>query len=732
MNVALQSLYVCNLLWCRLVQAANLSPSGGEPRMKPIVAATLALLLASAAPALADEVLWDKYGVPHIQAATEAGAFKGFGWAQAASHGNILLKMYGESRARAAEYWGADYAPLDRYLIAHDAPARSLVWYKAQTPQMRANLDGFAAGINAYLAAHPDHVPADLKRVLPISGVDVMAHAHRLMQFLYVAPMGRMLTPPAAYAPTGIGDAGDADAGGSNGWAVAPSRSESGAAMLLANPHLPWAPSLLTYYEAQISAPGYAVYGATQVGLPVLRFAFNNNLGFTNTVNNMLGATRYKLELAGDAYVVDGKRLAFKRSTKSLLIRQADGSLKRETFVQRRSIHGPVFDVGTDAIAIRIAGLDRPGVLQAYLDMGKAQDFAGFEAALKRVQIPSFNIVYADRAGHVFHISNGILPRHKTGGSHATWSGLVPGNRADLISTEIEPYESLPKALDPPGGFVQNANDTPWVNSIPRVLDPADYPAHVAPLMPTSLRAQMSARLLMGNDKLSFAEFQRRKLTTTSLLAERMKGPLLAASAASTDDNVRAARDLLAGWDNRFEADSTAAILFEEWAVRFAGPDLNDQSNFTRPWTLDDPLNTPSGIRDEAAATAMLNAAADAVKARFGRLNPAYGEVSRFSAGERLSFPGHGGAGGLGLFRTISWGPWSGATRVPQAGETWVNLIEFSTPMRAIATMSYGNSSQPGSSHRSDQLEALSEKRFRSLWLTRADVERNLERRDVY
>jgi acyl-homoserine-lactone acylase len=465
-------------------------------------------LLFAATPAVADEVLWDRYGVPHIQATTEAGAFKGFGWAQAASHGNILLRMYGESRARAAEYWGADYAPLDRYLIAHDAPARSLVWYKAQTPQMRANLDGFAAGINAYLAAHPDHVPAELRRVLPITGVDVMAHAHRLMQFLYVAPMARMLTPPAAPGPTAIGDG---DAGGSNGWAIAPQRTTDGAAMLLANPHLPWAPSLLTYYEAQITAPGYSVYGATQVGLPVLRFAFNTNLGFTNTVNNMLGATRYRLELAGDGYILDGKRLAFRRSTKSLLIRQGDGSLKRETFVQRQSIHGPVFDVGTEAIAVRVAGLDRPGVLQAYLDMGKAQDFAAFEAALKRVQIPSFNIVYADRAGHVFHISNGILPRHNTGGSHAYWSGLVPGNRAELISTEIEPYENLPKALDPPGGFVQNANDPPWVNSLPRVIDPKDYPAHVAPPEPMSLRAQMSARLLTGADKLSFADFQRRK-----------------------------------------------------------------------------------------------------------------------------------------------------------------------------------------------------------------------------
>ncbi|OYQ33874.1 acylase [Sandarakinorhabdus cyanobacteriorum] len=692
--------------------------------MKPLV---LALLLASATPALADEVLWDRHGVPHIIADSEAGAFKGFGWAQAASHGNILLKMYGESRARAAEYWGPEHAALDRYLIAHDVPERAQAWYKAQAPQMRANLDAFAAGINAWMAAHPDHVPAELRRVLPITGVDVMAHAHRLMQFLYVAPMGRMLSPPSRPGPTGLGDDG-----GSNGWAVAPRRTVEGAAMLLANPHLPWAPSPLTYYEAQITAPGYNVYGATQVGLPVLRFAFNNELGFTNTVNNMLGATRYALVADCYGYRLDGKRLAYRMVKKAMLIRQSDGSLKRETWAQRHSVHGPVFEVEGKPVAVRVAGLDRPGVLQAYLDMGKAKDFNGFESALKRLQIPSFNIVYADRAGHVFHISNGILPRHKTGGSHEYWSGLVPGDRSALISTEIEPYDSLPKALDPPGGFVQNANDVPWVNTVPRVLKPADFPAHVAATEPMSLRAQMSARLLMGDDRLSFAEFQRRKLTTTSLMAERLKGPLLAASAGSADPDVRAARDLLAGWDNRFEADSRAAILFEEWARRFAGPGLSDEGNYTKPWTLEDPLNTPAGIRDDAQATAMLAAAAQAVKARHGRIDPRYGDVSRFAAGEALSVPGHGGAGPLGLFRTISWGPWKDGTRVPVAGETWVNLIQFSTPMKAIATMSYGNSSQPGTPHRSDQLAALGEKRFRQLWLTRDEVERNLERRDVY
>ncbi|MGP2408031.1 penicillin acylase family protein, partial [Listeria monocytogenes] len=65
--------------------------------------------------------------------------------------------------------------------------------------------------------------------------------------------------------------------------------------------------------------------------------------------------------------------------------------------------------------------------------------------------------------------------------------------------------------------------------------------------------------------------------------------------------------------------------------------------------------------------------------------------------------------------------------RTPQHGETWVSMVEFSTPMKAVGMMSYGNSSQPGSPHNADQLSFLANKTFRDLWLTRKDVEAHLE-----
>ncbi|MCJ2185749.1 acylase [Novosphingobium beihaiensis] len=662
------------------------------------------------------EILWDSFGVPHVYAKTEAGAFYGFGYAQAQNHGDILLHMYGESRAKAAEYWGEKFAKQDRWLIANGVPQRAAQWYKLQTPQMRQDLDAFAAGINAYAEAHRDKIDPEVLQVLPVKGVDVIAHAHRLMNFLYIASDRRVLVEPKTN-----------EAGGSNAWAVAPSRSASGHSMLLANPHLPWAPSLLTYMEAQINAPGLSVYGATQVGLPVLRFAFNKDLGFTNTVNTMLGYTSYALTLKNGGYLFDGKVRPFRTETKSFKVRQPDGSMKTETFTQRYAVQGPVFDLpgGKMTVALKVAGLDRPGVLQQYLDMGKAHDWATFSKALREMQVVMFNIVYADRDGHILYLDNGLLPKHESG-DVAYWSKPVPGDTSKTLWSGLHSFDEMPKVLDPVSGFVQNANDPPWLSTWPRQLDPKAFPAYVAPIGPESQRAQMSVKLLADGPKLSFDDFVARKLTTRSLMADRLIPALAQAAEGNTDPDVRQAIALLSQWDHRFEPDSRGALLFETWAAIFAPDNFKDQSNYAVKWTPDDPLETPRGLKDPAAAVAMLKQAVAKTKELYGAIDRPFGEVSRFHIGD-VDLPGNGGFGNTGVFRTITWGKMKNGERTPLHGETWVSMVEFGTPMKAVGLMSYGNSSQPGSPHRGDQLKYLSDKTFRTLWLDRGEVEKHLE-----
>ena len=425
---------------------------------------------ARAADRLSAEVLWDRYGVPHVYAANEADLFYGFGFAQMKSHGELMLKLYAEGRGRAAEYYGAEELPSDRWMAINGVPDRAKDWLASQTPTFRADLEAFAAGMNAYATRHPEVLSLAARRVLPVSGVDVVGYAHRLFQYVYIAPQSLTEHLPAD----------SPEPAGSNGWAIAPSHSADGHTLMLMNPHLPWPTGWSTYYEAQLSAPGVNLYGATQVGLPVLRFVFSDQLGITNTVDDTNGVTFYRATPAEGGYRFDGAVKPFVTRRETLKIRRADGGYDHETMEVRSTVQGPVVAERDGApIAMRVAGLDRPRALDQYWKMETARDFAGYQAALKMMQVPTFNIVYGDRDGHIEYLFDGLVPRHTFGGL-AYWRGVVPGDSARTLWNDYLSYDELPNAIDPSGGTVQNSNGPPWNAGFPAVLDPHPYRAYIA------------------------------------------------------------------------------------------------------------------------------------------------------------------------------------------------------------------------------------------------------------
>lgn len=685
--------------------------------------ATAPASAASAGPAR-NEILWDRYGVPHIYGTTTAAVFHGYGYAQAQSHGDEILRLYGEARGRGAEYWGANYEDTAAWLVKNDVPARSKRWYDAQEPAFKANLDAFAKGMNDYAAAHPDAIDSDVKVVLPITGVDVVAHAHRLMNFVYVASPN---LGGEGDAPLDAARGGYTGEDGSNTWAISGAKSASGKTMLLQNPHLSWSLNYFTYYEAHLVAPDFEVYGATQIGLPIIRFAFNQQMGISNTVNGMIGSTTYKLTLKDGGYVYDGKVRPFEVRTAGYKLKQADGTVVDKPLQIRSTIHGPVFDrADKTVIALRVAGLDRPGMLHQYFDMVTAKNYEAFTAAMKRLQVPTFNISYADKDGNVEYIFNGIAPKRKSG-DVAFWRGLVPGDSSEYLWTDVHPYEELPRVTNPPAGFIQNTNDPPWFPSWPTSIKASDYPAYFAPQAPESMRAQNALKMIAEHDKITFDKLRELKLSTRSLLADRTLPDLLAAAKADASADVQTVVKLLSEWDHIYSAGNRAGLLFEEWARLFAGPAFGGQANWKVPFDGANATSTPTGIRDPAAAVAMLRQAIVTTKGKYGALDRVFGEVSRFKLGG-VDVPGDGHVGGLGPFRVITWGPLdAGGKRYPQHGETWIGMIEFTTPIKAYGLMSYGNSRQRGSKHRSDQLAHLSKHEFRELWLQRSQIEANLE-----
>jgi acyl-homoserine-lactone acylase len=520
------------------------------------------------------------------------------------------------------------------------------------------------------------------------------------------------------------------EAAGSNGWAIAPSRSASGHAMLLMNPHLPWPPGWSTYYEVQLRAPGLSLYGASQVGLPVLRFVFSDYLGFTQTVDDVGGVTLYRIKTAPGGYAFDGKVLPFQTEPHTIRVRQPDGSMTTETLQVRSTVHGPIVAQADGApVAMRVAGLDRPFALEQYWRMQTAHDFAGYQRALRMQQVPSFNVIYADRDGHIQYLFNGLVPK-KPGRDLAYWSGLVPGDRADTLWTSYLSYDALPKATDPAGGVVQNSNDPPWDAAWPQVLDPGPY-ANLISSKAVSLRMARGLRMLAGKPTISFDDLMAMKWSDRAELADRVLPDLDAAVKQYGSDLARRAIGVLDGWDRGTAADSRGALLFLDWADRPGAANGYKAASFATPYALRDPLTTPAGLADPKAAAAALDAAALDMLATTGALDTTWGERMRIRLGDK-DLPASGGPGRLGVFDVIDYAPPTDGRRAANFGDTFIAAVSFDSPTRAKVLLTYGNASQPGSSHIADQAPLLASHTLRDAWLTRAEVEAHLESRDGY
>ncbi|MCA1994731.1 MAG: acylase, partial [Coleofasciculus sp. S288] len=555
------------------------------------------------------EILWDTWGVPHIYGKDAQGLFQGFGWAQMQSHGDLILRLYGQARGRAAEYWGETYLDSDKYVRTMGIPRRASEWYEAQSPMMRRYLDAFAAGINAYAKEHADRITDEVEQVLPVNGVDVLAHVQRVIHFHFVVSPQSIASLRSRPSPVG-----------SNAWAIAPSRSASGNAMLLANPHLPWS-DLYLWYEAQLTAPSMDAYGVALVGMPILAIAFNDNLGWTFTVNTHDGWDAYELTLANGGYRWNGGDRSFETETQTLKIKQANGTLREEQLVIRRSLHGPVVAQNEGkAVALRVVGLDQPHLMEQFWDMAQATNRRTFEAALQRLQLPMFTIMYADREGHILHLFNGQVPIHSQG-DWKYWQGVVPGDTSATLWTKTHPYRDLPRVLDPPSGWLQNANDPPWTTTFPRVLNPANYPPYMAPRF-MHLRAQRSAQMLMEDEKISFEAMIADKFSSRMALADRILDELIPAARQFGGELGNQAADVLEAWDRKTDAQSRGAVLFAVWARSMPGSNW-----FATSWNETSPLTTPDGLANPAEAVKVLGAAANTVKFLYGSLDVPWGEV---------------------------------------------------------------------------------------------------------
>ncbi|MCW3466007.1 acylase [Chitinophaga nivalis] len=653
-------------------------------------------------------ILWDTYGVPHVYAKNLQEMYYSFGWAQMHNHADLLLRLYAQARGRAAAYLGENYLAEDKLVQLYDVPELARQHRSRQHKEMNNYLEAFVAGMNAYATAHPEAIGAPYKPILPITANDVMGHKIRVLYLKFLA-RGELGAVTASLNQ------------GSNAWAIGPSKSASHHAMLLANPHLPWK-DLYLFFEAHLNAPGFHTYGATLIGIPVLAIAFNEHLGWSHTVNTIDAADRYALTLQDQGYLLDGRTVPFVEKKITLQVKQADGSLKAVPHVLRYTQHGPVLEKGKKAFAVRIAGMDSPDLLYQWHRMGMATNWKQFEAALKLMQLPMFNVMYADDAGNISYTFAGMVPKRDTG-DWSFWHQTVDGTRSSYIWHKIHAYAAMPKLLNPRSGFLQNSNDPPWSCTYPAVLQSGDYPAYMSPLE-VGLRPQRGIRMLLADSLITFDQLIADKHDTHMEATDRLLDELLAAAQAHPDATVQQAAAILKAWDRTAGAESRGGVLFVTWFDQLKG------KGYRQAWNVATPVGTPTGLKDPAQAVELLKTAAIAVAQDYGKADVAWGEVYRLRGRNGEDYPGNGSEDRYGVFRVIEYTRGADKKKVADAGDSYVAVLEFGKQVKARVSLSYGNATQPGSRHAWDQLPLISRQELRTPWLQQEEVLQHLEEKE--
>jgi acyl-homoserine-lactone acylase len=676
--------------------------------------------LAEAAIAARVEIVRTGFGVPHILAEDFEAMGFALGWVQSEDYGDVVARGMVQRRGEYGWHFGHD--SIDGDFVAREIRGRAVETFPLLEQPTQAVYAGFAAGVNHFIRHHPDDFP---DWIAPdFTAVD--AHALDVQTWsrgdarAFVRGLERRL---------GAGTAGDAafDLDGSNAWALHPSRTTSGHAILLRNPHLSWEAG---YYEAHVRIPGEIdFYGDFRIGGPFgIIGGFNRDLGWATTNNSPRYSQVYALAVDPSdpgRFLLDGTSYALQERSVRVDYRLGEDIRGTETRTTWWTPLGPVIHRTEDRIHVLKDPRDgefRRG--EQFLKMMRTRSLEAWLDVMRTRAHPSSNFTYADADGNIVHYYNARIPHlpHEVTGDTAAWAATS----ADVWS-ELVPFEQLPLYVNPPGGYVQQANDTPDYTNLNVALDRDTVPPNL-PEPRLRPRSQLSLDLIHGADRLSLEDVIARKHSPRMLVAERVVDELVEAvrTFAHRADVLHAA-DVLDAWDRTAAVDSRGGVLFKRWAdahQRSVGRD----GFFREPWTPERPMATPAGLGSSESAVAALTEVVTGMRAEGLALDAPWGEVHRVIQGS-VDEPVAGCEGTLGCFRTLSFEEREDGRAAANRGDGWVLAVEFGDEPRAFTILSYGQSNRESSPHFDDQAALFARGEMKRVAFTDEEIERAAVRR---
>jgi acyl-homoserine-lactone acylase len=683
-------------------------------------------------------VVRDEWGIPHIYGKTDADVVFGMLYAQAEDDFNRIEVNFLNAMGRLAEAEGESEIYRDLRMKLFIDPAELKQMYDESPEWLTSLMNAWADGLNYYLYTHPEVKPRVLDRFEPWMalsfsegsiGGDIERVSIQDLETFYGGDPTSTLTMASSVDPDFV-----PEPTGSNGFAIAPSNTKNGNALLLINPHTSF------YFRAEVhmvSEEGLNAYGAVTWGQFFVYQGFNEKTGWMHTssaadnIDEFLETIVEKSD--GMYYMYDGEELPLK--SKVVTVSYKDGSsLKTKDFTIYRSQHGPIIRAEDGKwVAFKIMEEPLKALQQSYLRT-KAQNYDEFYSSMEYHTNSSNNTVYADSDGNIVYFHSNFIPvrdpsfdytRPVDGSISATnWKGLHSIGESILVK-------------NPENGWIQNTNN--WPFSVTGDLSPkqADFPNYMNTTTENA-RGLHALRVLEG--KKDFTIESLRAAAYDSYLTafdETLPNLFKAFDSIESRDSLKQAVSeqvaLLRSWDQRFGEESVATSVAIMWATELQAR----ARNHAREEGVSLTHFLESGDHPEVWLESLL-AAKNKLDSDFGSWSTPWGEINRF---QRLTgdivqpFDDSKPSIPVG-FTSATWGSlaaygqrtFNNTKKIyGTRGNSFVAVVEFGDSLKAIAVTAGGQSGDPASPHFNDQAPLYASGQLRPVYFYKSDIEKHKE-----
>jgi penicillin amidase len=694
----------------------------------------------------------DAVGVPRITARSELDAAMAMGWLHARDRMFQMELMRRGAQGRLAEIAGSAALRGDRFTRTLGLADRAAEDLGALSPETRAVLDAYAAGVNARIAERgrfiapeflalgapepwrPEHsllwgkvmglwLSGNWRTEIERAQIARTLDAERLWQLWpadttpglpdRLADLGGLLRQIPVFGQDAPLSA-PLPASASNAWALAASASGTGGAMLASDPHLGFSAPVL-WYLARIELPGGRFRaGATSPGVPMIVIGRNEAIawGFTTTHADTQDVY-VEREIDDERYATEDGPRAFETRDELIRVRGAAPHVLRI----RETRHGPVMsdlDEGRrgdgTVLAVSMANLaPQDTAAEGLLMLNRAASVAAAGEAAQRITSPSQNLMVAERAGGIGMFITGRIPRRRAGDGSMPVSGETGTHDWD----GFWPFAELPHRVAPESGRLVNANNR---------VAPPDSAAFMGRDWPGDWRFRRIHELLDANPRPNAAVMAGMQLDAVSLLAQASL-PLLRGLRVSGQAAI--GQELLAAWEGEMAAGQPQPLIWNAWARRFLALVLRDArlpesagspeflgfllTGEAPLWCRPDCTAPAARALEEAMAELAATHGADPAAWLWGSAHQAVFEhpLLRFLPVlrdmTRLSTPSAGD--GQTVLRGTPRGGFGGATGYTNLHGAGLRLVaDMSVPDGLLAVIGTGQSGHPLSAHWGDML----------------------------